>query len=273
MRNLLLGKLLTFFVMSVVSATGLNGQTKKILLAGDSIIKGEVGSSPVGGFRDDLDNLLKSFDFDFVGGEVLGSGFDSQHEGHAAWTTDSVDVHIGDWLTSFTPDEVLILVGTNDISLGIPNATIISNLERIVDQINAFPSPIRIYLSALIPRNDGKDVTVTSLNVSIESSVSVMKGQGVNIFFTDPNSAFKANPNWITDYMFNNLHPNNLGYNILAQVYFETITFDPSANLVEVDTFDDPGIFAQDWTAGSEFIVTGGELVNTSSEDDFFLTV
>lgn len=41
-------------------------------------------------------------------------------KGHAGWTTDSVDVHIGDWLTSFTPDEILILVGTNDISLGIP---------------------------------------------------------------------------------------------------------------------------------------------------------
>lgn len=117
----LLGKTILLAIMSTAMTAGVYGQTTRILLGGDSIVEGMVGSNPEGGFRDDLDNLLTgTVDFNFVGGKVTGSGFDADHEGYASWTTDSVDVHIGDWLTSFTPDEILILVGTNDISLGIP---------------------------------------------------------------------------------------------------------------------------------------------------------
>lgn len=276
MKNLFLGRITLSVILVAVMATGVLGQTKKILIAGDSIVKGEVGSSPVGGFRDNLDNLLTGagFVFDFVGGEVDGSGFDADHEGHSGWTSDSIDVNIQGWLNSFDPDEVLLLIGTNDISLGVPNATIIANLTSIIDKIFVYDNTTKIYLSALIPRLDEKDGAATSLNVSIESLVSVKKGQGVDILFTDPNAAFKANPSWPTDYMFDNLHPINLGYFIMAQVYFQIITFDPFADLVESDPFDDAGVFAQDWNANSsDFQVSGGRLVNTASVDAWYMAV
>ena len=273
MKNLFLGKVILSAILVVAMATGVLGKTKRILLVGDSIIKGEVGSSPVGGFRDDLDNLLTNaaFDFDFVGGEVDGSGFDAEHEGHDGWRTEQVDSAMGDWISNYSPDAILLLIGTNDVSQGSPSANIISRIDGILNKIG---TSITIYLSALLPRLDGKDNEAGELNQLIKALVDSKKSAGFDIFFTDPNTAFKANSNWPTDYMFDNLHPSNLGYFVMSQVYLATITFDPLADLVDSDPFDDAGVFAQDWTSDpSEFQISGGNLVNVASASAWYSAV
>lgn len=249
-------------------------QVIKIMPLGDSITRGVTGSNPVGGYRDDLANLLTNalINFDFVGSQNDGTGFDADHEGHNGLRADSMVTKIDAWIAAANPDIVILHIGTNDISADRSGPDIITDIGTIVDKIVAHNSSTKIYLSTLIPRRDAQDPATTALNASIENLVSQKANVGVQIFLADPNSVFKANPNWQNDYMFDDLHPNNIGYAIMAQVYFDAINANPQQDLVFIDEFDRPDI-GPDWTVGPDFIINNGELVNNSTTTAWELAV
>ena len=249
------------------------------MLLGDSITKGEIGSTQVGGFRDDLETLLtnNNINFDFVGSLQDGVGFDPDHEGHDAWDTDQVDNNINTFLTQWNPDMVLIHIGTNDISSNVPNTTMISKITGIVDKIQAYNPLTKILLSALTPRNDDdggiKDSTTSDLNTSIEDLISERKSQGYQIFLANHNVAFKANSNWADDYLFDEIHPTDGGYSVMADVYIQAIqvALNQSPTTI-IDDFN-RSFLGSAWTTVPTYEIINNELANNSTSNTWDLAV
>ncbi|MBL7094327.1 PKD domain-containing protein [candidate division KSB1 bacterium] len=210
-------------------------QTYKIMLLGNSITvgKGDPDTNPgtiYTGFRDDLYVLLTSngWNFDFVGSESDGnqSQFDVHHEGHSRWKAEQIDAQVSSWLEIYTPDIVLLHIGTNDISGAQTLQSTINEIESIVDKIYNFNKGKAILLSQLIPRwanVDNDHIRTEQLNDLIEQLYTNKHNQGYNIYLVDHHSAFVANSNWASNYMFDEVHPNSVGFNIMAQTYWNVL--------------------------------------------------
>ena len=219
------------FLILFLGLTGdvLGQDTTRIMLLGDSITSGFVGSDPLGGFRDDLYYSLISVGgvFDFVGTLNDGVGFDADHEGHGGYygRVYIINSEIDSYLVATDPQMVLIHLGTNNINSGdIPlSDTMIQFNELLEDHIFTFNPNMTVFLSGIIPRTDDKDSVTTELNSLLFDLVQQERGIGRDIKYVDHNSAFKANANWQADYMIDNIHPNNAGYAVMAGVYFDSL--------------------------------------------------
>jgi len=202
------------------------GQTYKIMPLGDSITRGVTGSSTPGGYRDDLQNLLSDeyVSYDFVGSQSDGSGFDSHHEGHEGATVEFIDNNVTTWISSASPHFVLINIGTNDLGV-IHIETIAQKINSICDKIYGVDSGITIFLSSVLPRGDNasKDSSAYQVNRLIKQVVVEKHTAGLNIYYVGNYELFKHNPDWETDYMFDGIHPNDTGYNQLAQLFWSAI--------------------------------------------------
>jgi len=195
---------------------------------GDSITTGKGGDPPYAGFRDDLYFMLLNmgFDFDFVGSLSDGFGFDSDHEGHPGWKADQVLAEVDTWLVDSDPDVILLHIGTNDVSSGQPNSQTIVEIEGILDKIYNYKPQIKILFCKLIPRRvtwENEYIYNERLNVRIESLFNEKKTQGYDIYLVDQFSAFDKNSNWADEYMVDNVHPNDIGYHVMAETYFQVL--------------------------------------------------
>lgn len=267
----------------VLTAVTGNAQTKKIMLLGDSETEGVRGSAPVGGFRDDLYNLLiaAGIDFDFVGSLQDGnsSNFDVDHEGHPGWRADEIDGIVTSRLNTYQPKIVVLHIGTNDISNDDPNSGsngTIGDIESIIDKIDSFDSDIVILLSSLIPRNDSEDATNDNLNSLIEDLFYQKQAAGYNIFYVGNNEVFKTNPNHIADYLFDTVHPNNDGYALMAQVIFNAIlnVLNESRSLDEYfsENFNRSSL-GSTWFTDAGLVVSGNKLSNVSTVGDWNMAI
>lgn len=243
----------------------------KIMPLGNSITAGIAGSSTPGGFRDDLASMLtnEGINFDFVGSLSDGSGFDADHEGHNGRTTAYVNANVEAWLASSNPEFVLLHIGTNDISTGAELTTISENISSSIDKIHNHNNSINIILSTLIPRKDNKDSLTTELNKLFQDVFYNKKNAGYPIYFAGHNDVFKATPNWQTILMSGSdiVHPNDNGYNLMAEVYFNALmNAINSAGPNVTDNFNRTEL-GPAWIANPEFQIVSNELANTSTDD------
>lgn len=194
---------------------------------GDSITRGMGGDQPYEGYRRSLYNMLinDGWDVDFVGSQSDGNAgkFDTDHEGHGGWKADEIDQNVTQWIEDAGPNIVLLHIGTNDISSGQSNSSTISEIESILDKIYAYNEQVIVLLCKLIPRinlyNENEE-----LNSLIEQLYENKKYEaGYNIYLVDQNTAFKANENWQTDYLVDNVHPSSVGYSVMANVFFNVL--------------------------------------------------
>jgi lysophospholipase L1-like esterase len=197
----------------------------RIMLLGDEITSGTTSGTPEGGYRDNLATLFDgaSISYNFVGNLSTGTGFDNDHEGHDYFTADLVDANILTWINNLGdefPRFFMLHIGSADVTQNQSNETTIQEIENIVDKIYNNDNAHYIFLCSLIPRKDAKDGTTTQLNTLIQTLITEKKNAGYNILYVGQNEAFKVNPNWATLYMEDDYHPNNAGYQVMAQVYF-----------------------------------------------------
>lgn len=226
--------------------TVFNDRTTNILCLGNSITNGvDVFNS----YRRDLWFMLHqgNYNFDFIGSwskhhmgtEVPNPDFDMDHEGHSGWTLqdifqvpdwDSARGNINIWLKSYTPDMVLVELGTNDVFHCRKLPDIMADMAKLVTVLRAKNPAVRIFIAQIPPlgnkwasqklcKNDTTyDQSLRTFNQAIPGFVRKCTTKVSPVIVVDQYSGI--NPAIDT---FDDIHPNNRGEQIMAQRWFNAI--------------------------------------------------
>jgi lysophospholipase L1-like esterase len=194
----------------------------KIMPLGDSNTRGK--SWDTAGYRDDLWNRLKAngFDVDFVGSQQDGSSLiDRDHEGHGGWRIDQIAGSLSSWLGRYTPNVVLLMVGTNDVLQDYQLGSATDRLSKLIDQVaNQAPSA-HVLVASISP------ITKTSsdrqqgieFNSRIPGIVSAKASQGKRVRFVDVYSQLSS-----SDLSYDQVHPTAGGYSKIANAWYRALT-------------------------------------------------
>jgi len=209
----------------------------KIMLLGDSITydNRRKDMRPTGvriAYRRTLHDLLVSagYAFDFVGSEdggdrYLGEEMDD-NAGFPGITDDQLAVLIstgfaghtstqvtpGPYLEAYPADIILLHIGTNHVEVS-PD-----DVEQILDHIRTSDPDVYIIMARIINRYPYDEVT-TTFNDNVEVMVTARADS--RIIMVDMEDG--AGIDYYTD-MDDDLHPNYLGYNKMAAVWFEALS-------------------------------------------------
>ena len=218
-------RLLSFIIAVTVLSSTAFAQQIRIMPLGDSITHGEHGSSPIGGFRDDLADLLldAAINFDLVGTLNDGTYYYPWHEGHPGKTAEYLAANIATWLNAKQPNIVLLHIGTNDINSLYSNTDIRDDIERLCENIWSFDANIPVLLCSVIPRNDSFNSINTNLCRLIQELAVKKLAEGKLIRYVGQNEVWITDPNWRSNLLYDAFHPSNNGYHVMAQVYFNIV--------------------------------------------------
>ena len=202
----------------------------RIMPLGDSITDG-VGSSDSSGYRRFLYHLLTryGYSFQFVGTQSGGPyDFGRSHEGHGGYDSQDILQNIyqqgANWLGTQPADIILLHIGTNDVhSTSLTNS--IANIEGILNKIGQFGvdngKQVTVIIARIIlrfPTDPWYDETI-AFNSALETMVLNRIAGGDKLVLVDMQEALRY-PDDLND----TLHPNDIGYNKMAEVWFDAIT-------------------------------------------------
>jgi lysophospholipase L1-like esterase len=203
---------------------------------GDSITQGVLGAAEEDGGDDDTPLPLAEPYTTFLAGlmaELVGEEVPVRNDGLAGEVTAEAVNRISTSLAS-GPDFTLILHAANDVSVLIDSDTILNNLTSMVLQTrNADSVPL---LSSITPRpeNGGFQGGINERTVELNVEIERIAGEEGAIF-VDQHAAFMFRPDLYSD----NIHPTQVGYVHMAEVWFAALK--PILNdwLDDRDTGDD----------------------------------
>ncbi len=224
--------------------TVFDDQTINILAIGNSITN---GTDKYNSYRRPLWKMLHkaNYNFDFIGswskhhmgGEVPDPDFDMDHEGHSGWNFEHVfnppdwDVKRGNinaWLQSYTPDLVLLELGTNDVFQCRSADDILKNMLSLIDLLRSKNNDMKIFISTIPPL--GREWSDQNLcgrtyrellaeaNKRISDFARLNSTPRSSLILVDQFSGI--NPQM---HLYDDIHPNTLGEEIMAQKWFEVI--------------------------------------------------
>ena len=111
-------------------------------------------------------------------------------------------------------DYVLVMEGTNDLAIGIGPGSISDKLNAIIEDVLAAEQiPV---IGTLLPRYDG-DASNTSIETVNDNIHVIAQNHDIEIA-----ELYSASANW-NALMTDGLHPNTSGYNLMADVWFNTL--------------------------------------------------
>lgn len=264
---------------SVGNARPADGKVLRILPLGDSITQQDDL-----GYRYHLWKILidARVKFDFVGSRNIPPGkdpaswpahkdlhFDCDHEGHAGWTTaDLVDGcgwepergKLSEWLKTYTPDAVLLHIGTNDAFQSVPLETSVQKIGEIIDLLQAANPKVTIYLAKIIPLGgewaDDYNTGVIALNGQIDGIAKMKTTAASRIVVVDHYTGYDG----IEDNA-DNIHPNDAGARKMAERWAEALLFNGTPIVLEdkyravedqsLEVTLANGILANDYAAGA----------------------
>ncbi|MEU4770152.1 SGNH/GDSL hydrolase family protein [Actinosynnema sp. NPDC023794] len=193
----------------------------RVMPLGDSITYGD--ESP-GGYRVGLWQKFTAggYSVDFVGSRTDGPSSlpDRNHEGHPGWTISQVDANITTWLRAYTPQTILLHIGTNDMWRDPRGAP--SRLSTLVDRITTRAPNTRVFVATIIPIS-GMDSTVRAFNATIPPMVSSKASAGKKVYLVDQYRALT------TADLADGVHPNARGYYKMATTWYNTLLAVPGS--------------------------------------------
>lgn len=213
-----------------------DGAPCAIMPLGDSITFG-VGSSG-GGYRVELfrQALASDRSITFVGTappngpeNVEGQPFPRSHQGHSGFSISggaagSLAQVVSDSLVPSDPDIVLLMIGTNDINGNIDAANAPARLGALLDQIILGAPDALLVVAQIVPTTvAATNVRVEAYNGAIPALVEARVAQGKHVRLVDMYAPFVANPSFATALMNDFLHPNDAGYVVMGQTWFDAI--------------------------------------------------
>jgi lysophospholipase L1-like esterase len=187
-----------------------------IMPLGDSITD---GYNIPGGYRIELWQKFASNgnQVDFVGSMTNGPSSlgDKNHEGHSGWRIDQIDAQISGWLSSYQPQIVLLLIGTNDMIQEYQVAQAPARLSALIDKILVGAPERRIILATLPPNTDsGRNTRIVAYNSALPEIVAQKAAEGKLVTLVDMYSALT-----LAD-LADRTHPNQAGYSKMAAVWY-----------------------------------------------------
>lgn len=216
----------------------------KIMPLGDSITRGSHSTldSIPGGYRKKLASLLAAtaLSYDLVGAKSdnPSPGLDPDHQGTDGIRTDQVLSNLPTIL-SFSPDIILLHLGSNDILQNVAVSNAVANLSALIDQITALNSPLRkLYVATLIPIAEATatrsaaqlNAAVDTYNVSVRSLVQQYASLGRRVVIVEMNANVilsNGNPNEDFFQAGDGIHPAASGYDQMAKIWFDTLSLHP----------------------------------------------
>jgi lysophospholipase L1-like esterase len=206
----------------------------KIMPFGDSITQ---GFNVAGGYRAPLFHLALAANrqVTFVGSAsdysvptVDGVAFPKNHEGHGGWTIEGnmgIAQLVATSIPNYKPNIVTLMIGTNDLNGNINVADAPNRLGKLLDSIFMRDPNILVVLAQIVPsRTDGTNNTIKTYNAAMPNLVSTRVGMGQHIVLVDMYGAFTKDANYKQSLLADNLHPNQAGYNLMADVWFQALS-------------------------------------------------
>ena len=218
-----------------------DGSACRIMPLGDSITFG-IGSSG-GGYRVELfrQALTAQRDITFVGvvapggqngpngpNMVNGQPFPRNHEGFSGFTISgggagSLAAQVDNAIAQTDPNIILLLIGTNDVNGNINLGQAPQRLAALLDQIiNDAPNALLVVAQIIPTMNQQTNTRVQAYNAAIPALVQARAAAGKHIELLDLFTPFSSNPNF-NSLMSDNLHPNDTGYALMGQTWFNAI--------------------------------------------------
>ncbi|WP_348227123.1 carbohydrate-binding protein [Trichocoleus desertorum] len=255
-------------------ATGLASAILRIMPLGDSITHGMPPSNPLaypGAYRIPLWERFKtdSIPLDFVGSQRNGSlsenpdspdGFDQDHEGYPgkkiSEIATSTQVNLNPRLQELKPNVILLTIGTNDAMSTRSVDQMKSDLGKLIDQITSQRPDVQLLVSTIPPINPSRSSTAAqkaiAFNNSLPTIISTKAAAGKKVALVDTikgndGQSGTADDLVVSDLVSDGLHPNEGGYNKIANTWYDAIfknvtidrdTFNSIENLTGSD-FDD----------------------------------
>ena len=72
-----------------------------------------------------------------------------------------------DQVSSGRPAQVFLLIGANDLGIGVAEADIVANIRKILDEIHSLSPQTQIYVQSIMPRSIEFRARIESLNQAI----------------------------------------------------------------------------------------------------------
>ncbi len=76
-----------------------------------------------------------------------------------------------DQITEAKPSQVFLLIGTNDLMIGVSEDQVAANILTIVEQVGNASPQTQIFVQSVLPRSVGYRERIESLNVKIQAAV------------------------------------------------------------------------------------------------------
>jgi lysophospholipase L1-like esterase len=194
----------------------------RVMPLGDSITD---GVPTPGGYRIDLWQKFQEggYSVDFVGSLRNGPSSlgDQDHEGHSGWTIEQIDSNISGWLGAYTPQTILLHIGTNDMYGSDPGGAP-SRLATLVDRITTESPDTELFVATIIPISFA-DSTVQAFNAEIPGIVQSAVDAGKRVHLVEMYSALTAAD------LADGVHPNAGGYSKMATVWYDALLSVPGS--------------------------------------------
>ena len=207
-----------------LAGNGTQTSLGRIMPLGASFTYGLGGTNA--GYRGPLYNLLTQagYSFQYVGASSANPGSlppaQQYHNGYNGWTSANIVSSIGNWMQAENPNAVLLQVGTNDDLDGVPVTTSVSNVGNTIDIIEIASPATQIYLAQIIPLSaptTSQASWITQYNASLGTLAIAKDGQGDHVTIVNMNT------NYPVGAYSDGLHPNDTGYNFMAQQWFNAL--------------------------------------------------
>lgn len=230
--------------------TGLATAILRIMPLGDSITHGMPPSNPLaypGAYRIPLWNRFQadSIPLDFVGSQRNGSatensdsptGFDQDHEGYPgkkiSEIATSTQVNLNPHLQELKPNVILLTLGTNDAMSTRSVDQMKSDISKLIDQITIQRPDVQLLVSTIPPINPSRSSTAAqkaiAFNNSLPTIISTKAAAGKKVVLVDTikgtdGQSGTADDLLVSDLVSDGLHPNEGGYNKIANTWYDAI--------------------------------------------------